>query len=79
MEPYLLQLILTGCILQINPYVLSMVNRSWRLFLVFVAGVTILCTIFGYFFKPLKPDDKQVDEVTHWVSMASAFGESSGL
>ncbi|KAH7732080.1 Protein M03B6.2 [Aphelenchoides avenae] len=48
----------------INPYVLSMVNKSWRLFLVFVAGVTILCTIFGYFFKPLKPDDKQVDEAT---------------
>uniref|UniRef100_A0A914CBC6 Major facilitator superfamily (MFS) profile domain-containing protein n=1 Tax=Acrobeloides nanus TaxID=290746 RepID=A0A914CBC6_9BILA len=40
------------------------VYNNWRLYLVVIAGITLLCIICGWFFKPLKPSSSQIDEVT---------------
>ncbi|KAI1731941.1 major facilitator superfamily domain-containing protein [Ditylenchus destructor] len=52
----------------LNPIILTLVDRNWRVFLVIIAMITMLCAIFGYFFKPLEPSKSQVEEVTKIAS-----------
>jgi hypothetical protein len=44
--------------------VLTLVNNQWRVFLVYIAVITLFGIVFGYFFKPLKPSDTQVEQAT---------------
>lgn len=54
---------------QLNPILLQYFDEivgeddSWRIFLLFLSGITLICAIFGYFFKPLKPSKSQLDQV----------------
>ncbi|CAD5215874.1 unnamed protein product [Bursaphelenchus okinawaensis] len=54
----------TSLLSYINPIVLGLLNNNWRFFLVFIAGITLLTVIFGYFFKPLQPSTQQLEKVT---------------
>ncbi|CAD5221839.1 unnamed protein product [Bursaphelenchus xylophilus] len=54
----------TSLLSYINPIVLAAVNNNWRFFLVFIAGITLLTVVFGWFFKPLTPSTQQLEKVT---------------
>ena len=53
---------------QLNPILLQYFDQmvgpddSWRIFLLFLSAVTMLCAIFGYFFQPLRPSDSQLEQ-----------------
>uniref|UniRef100_A0A915DRB6 Major facilitator superfamily (MFS) profile domain-containing protein n=1 Tax=Ditylenchus dipsaci TaxID=166011 RepID=A0A915DRB6_9BILA len=66
----------------LNPIILGLVNNNWRIFLVIIAAVTLLCVIFGSFFKPLKPSETQIEEVTKiatkYMERCEDTGEADG-
>lgn len=63
----------TSLLSYLNPLVLRAVNNSWRLFLVFVAGLSLLTVLFGWFFKPLAPSKQQLDKVSSSRSAADSL------
>uniref|UniRef100_A0A7E4ZSD8 MFS domain-containing protein n=1 Tax=Panagrellus redivivus TaxID=6233 RepID=A0A7E4ZSD8_PANRE len=44
----------------VNPLILELCSNNWRFFMFAISGITCLCCVFGYFFKPLQPTGSQV-------------------
>ncbi|VDM59791.1 unnamed protein product [Angiostrongylus costaricensis] len=48
----------------INPLVMDIVGENWRLFLIYLAGCSLICIFSAIVYVPMEPSSEQIEEVS---------------